>query len=53
MKKIKLIVLVFILLRCSSPIDKITILEDPISINTDVLEPLNNDELLGSIETLN
>lgn len=33
--------------------DKITILEDPISINTDVLEPLNNDELLGSIETLN
>ncbi len=32
--------------------EKISILEEPISINTDVLEPLDTDELLGEIESL-
>ena len=32
--------------------EKISILEEPISLNTDVLEPLDTEELLGDIETL-
>ncbi len=32
--------------------EKINILEEPISLNTDVLEPLDTEELLGDIETL-
>lgn len=32
--------------------EKINILEEPISINTDVLEPLDATDLLGDIETL-
>ena len=32
--------------------EKISILEEPISINTDVLEPLDTEELLGEIESL-
>ena len=32
--------------------EKINILEEPISINTDVLEPLDTTDLLGDIETL-
>ena len=32
--------------------EKINILEEPISINTDVLEPLDSTDLLGDIETL-
>ena len=31
--------------------EKISILEEPISINTDVLEPLDTEELLGEIES--
>ncbi len=32
--------------------EKISILEEPISLNTDVLEPLDTEELLGDVETL-
>ena len=32
--------------------EKINILEEPISLNTDVLEPLDTEELLGNVETL-
>lgn len=32
--------------------EKISILEEPISLNTDILEPLDTEELLGDVETL-
>ena len=32
--------------------EKISILEEPITLNTDVLEPLDTEELLGDVESL-